>query len=104
MASGEFLALLTLDEEISLIRMMDEFPGLLDEICKSLEPHRLTYFLTEFAALFHRYFNLGTKIPEHRIVSGNRDLSLARLLLVQGIRQIIATGLELMGIHSPEKM
>jgi arginyl-tRNA synthetase len=103
-ASGEFLALLTLDEEISLIRMMDEFPGLLDEICKSLEPHRLTYFLTEFAALFHRYFNLGTKIPEHRIVSGNRDLSLARLLLVQGIRQIIATGLELMGIHSPEKM
>jgi len=99
-----FLALLTLDEEISLMRMMAEFPGLLEEICKSLEPHRLTYFLTDFAAVFHRYFNLGTKFPEHRIVSVNRDLSLARLFLAQGVRQIIATGLDLMGIESPEKM
>ncbi|MBW2094987.1 MAG: arginine--tRNA ligase [Deltaproteobacteria bacterium] len=99
-----FLALLTLDEEISLMRMMAEFPGLLEEICKSLEPHRLTYFLTDFAAVFHRYFNLGTKFPEHRIVSVNRDLSLARLFLAQGVQQIIATGLDLMGIESPEKM
>lgn len=98
------LALLTLDEEVSLMRMMAEFPGLLEEICKSLEPHRLTYFLTDFAAVFHRYFNLGTKFPEHRIVSGNKDLSLARLVLAEGVRQIIATGLELMGIESPEKM
>jgi len=99
-----FLALLTLDEEISLMRMMAEFPGLLEEICKSLEPHRLTYFLTDFAAVFHRYFNLGTKFPEHRIISGNRDLTLARLFLAEGVRQVIATGLELMGIEAPKKM
>ncbi|RLB16316.1 MAG: arginine--tRNA ligase [Deltaproteobacteria bacterium] len=101
---GAFLKLLTLDEEISLMRMMAEFPGLLEEISKSLEPHRLTYFLTDFAGAFHRYFNLGTKFPEHRIVSGNRDLSLARLFLVQGVQQIIATGLGLMGVNSPERM
>jgi arginyl-tRNA synthetase len=98
------LALLTLEEEISLVRMMAEFPGLLADICKSLEPHRLTYFLTDFAAVFHRYFNLGTKIPEHRIVSERTDLSLARLFLAKGVRQIIATGLDLMGIDAPEKM
>lgn len=98
------LALLTLDEEVFLMRMMAEFPGLLEEICMSLEPHRLTYFLTDFAAAFHRYFNLGTKFPEHRIVSANMDLSLARLFLAGAVRQIIATGLELMGVEAPEKM
>jgi arginyl-tRNA synthetase len=99
-----FLELLTLEEEISLMRMMAEFPGLLAEVSKSLEPHRLTYFLTDFAAGFHRYFNLGTKIPDHRIVSGNRDLSLGRLFLAKAVRQIVATGLGLMGIEAPEKM
>jgi len=102
--SDGFLSRLILDEEISLIRIMDEFPGLLEDICKSLEPHRLTYYLTDLAALFHRYFNLGTKFSEHRIVSENRELSVARLFLADGVRQIIATGLELMGIHAPEKM
>ena len=101
---GELLALLVLDEEIQLVRMMAEFPGLLEEICRSLEPHRLTYFLTDFAAVFHRYFNLGTKFPEHRIVSSKKDLSIARLFLAQGIRQVIATGLDLMGIDAPERM
>jgi arginyl-tRNA synthetase len=76
----------------------------LEEACRSLEPHRLTYFLTDFAAAFHRYFNLGTKFPEHRIISEEQDVSLARLFLVQGVRQIIATGLELMGIETPERM
>ena len=102
--SAGLLARLVLDEEITLMRMMAEFPAVLEEACRSLEPHRLTYFLTDFAAAFHRYFNLGTKFPEHRIISEEQDVSLARLFLVQGVRQIIATGLELMGIETPERM
>jgi arginyl-tRNA synthetase len=95
---------LVLDEEISMIRMMAEFPVLLEDICRSLEPHRLTYYLTDLAALFHRYFNLGTKFPEHRIVTEDKVLSKARLFLASGVKQIIATGLELLGIHAPHKM
>jgi len=95
---------LVLDEEISLIRMMAEFPILVEDVCESLEPHRLTYYLTNLAALFHRYFNLGTKFPEHRIVAEDRALSEARLFLALGVKQIIATGLGLLGIHAPRKM
>lgn len=98
------LSKLVLDEEIALIRLMAEFPGLLEDIAKSLEPHRLTYYLTDLAGVFHRYFNLGTKYPEHRIVSENKMLSEARLFLAEGVRQVVATGLELLGIHAPEKM
>lgn len=95
---------LTLDEELAMIRSMADFPTLLREISASLEPHRLTYYLTDLAALFHRYFNLGTKIPECRVVTSDAGLTQARLTLVAGVQTVIANGLRLLGIDAPEKM
>jgi arginyl-tRNA synthetase len=95
---------LVLEEELALIRAMAGFPSLLKEICVALEPHRLTYYLTDLAALFHRYFNLGTKISDHRIITRDKALSQARLFLAEGIRTVIANGLKLLGIEAPEKM
>ena len=95
---------LTLNEEMVLIRLMAEFPSLLEDICKTFEPHRLTYYLTELASSFHRYFNLGTKIPEHRIVCKDKALSQARLFLAEAVRIILYNGLKLLGISAPERM
>jgi len=95
---------LVLDEEMGLIRYMAEFPSLLEDICASFEAHRLTYYLTELAARFHRYFNLGTKIPENRIVGSDESLSQARLFLADAVRTVIYNGLRLLGINAPEKM
>lgn len=95
---------LRLDEEHALLRKMAEFPDLLEDIAASLEPHRLTYYLGELAAVFHRYFNMGTKNPECRIVTDDVILSGARLLLVQAVRTVLANGLALMGITAPERM
>jgi arginyl-tRNA synthetase len=95
---------LTLDEEMDLIRLLEEFPSLLEDICLSFEAHRLTYYLTELAAQFHRYFNLGTKISENRIVTSDRDLTQARLVLSEGVKIVINTGLNLLGVNAPERM
>jgi len=95
---------LDLDEELSLIRLMAEFPVLLDEISKAMEPHRMTYYLTELASLFHKYFNLGTKDPEKRIVGVDKAVSQARLCLAEGVRTVLWSGLDLMGIHAPQRM
>ncbi len=95
---------LVLDEEMTLIRLLTEFPSLLEDISITLEVHRLTYYLTELAASFHRYFNLGTKIAEKRIVTSNKTLSQARLLLAQAIRTVLYNGLTLLGINAPERM
>ncbi|HBF42778.1 MAG TPA: arginine--tRNA ligase [Desulfobacteraceae bacterium] len=100
----DVLELLVLDEEMDLIRIMAGFPSLLQDICRALEPHRLTYYLTSLATSFHRYFNLGTKAPEHRIITRNRDVTLARLSLAEAIRIVIANGLDLLGVSAPEKM
>jgi arginyl-tRNA synthetase len=100
----DILKRLTLDEEINLIRLMDEFPSLLNEICISFDAHRLTYYLADLASQFHKYFNLGIKNSENRIVTSDTGLSQARLILVDAVRIVIKTGLNLLGVSAPEKM
>jgi len=95
---------LVLEEELALIRLMADFPNLLEDIGRTLEPHRLTYYLAELASLFHRYFNLGTKESEKRIVGEDLALSQARLCLIEGLRIVLSNGLRLLGIHAPERM
>lgn len=95
---------LALDEEMALIRLLTEFPALLEEISTALEPHRLTYYLAQVAALFHRYFNLGTKNPQYRVVAKDPLVTQARLCLAEAVRIVIANGLRLLGITAPEKM
>jgi len=95
---GPTLQRLVLDEEISLIRKMAEFPSLIQEIACAIEPHRLTYYLTELAGSFHRYYN------KHRIITDDKTLSQARLFLSLGVKIVIKNGLSLLGISTPEKM
>lgn len=95
---------LMLEEETGLIRAMAEFPILLQDICRSLEPHRLTYYLTDLAAKFHKYFNLGTKHSDCRVVGDDTLMSQQRLHLVDAIRITLANGLRLLGVESPERM
>jgi arginyl-tRNA synthetase len=102
--TDKILDRLELDEEMALIRLLAQFPNLLEEICRTLEPHRLTNYLTELASFFHRYFNLGTRRPENRVVNQDKSLSQARLFLVEAVRIVLYNGLSLLGIDAPERM
>ncbi len=95
---------LVLEPELTLIRTMSDFPSLLADISRKLEPHRLTYYLAELAASFHSYFNLGTKTPEYRIVTPDREVSRSRLFLAKAVKIVIANGLKLLGVEPPERM
>jgi arginyl-tRNA synthetase len=95
---------LEMEEEFALIRKMAEFPALLEEIAASFEAHRLTYYLGDLAGAFHRYFNMGNKDPDYRILTADPEVSGARLLLVQAVKTVIANGLALMGVTAPERM
>jgi len=98
------LARLELEDEKALIRFLADFPVLLESIALHFEPHRLTYYLTELAALFHRYFNLGNKEPQARIITADKELSLARLSLAEAVRVVLRNGLTLLGSNAPERM
>ena len=100
MEGGGFdcLALLALPEELQLIKLLGEYPCVLEGSARHLEPHRMTYYLHELVSLFHSYYN------RNRILSDDPNLTTARLYLALGIRAVIRNALELLGVHAPEKM
>ena len=95
---ASFGASLTLPEELDLIKKLDNFTALLESAARTLEPHRLTYYLDELAAQFHSYYNRNKVITEDLQVSGDR------LLLVSATRQVINICLTLLGVSAPERM
>ena len=69
------------------------------------EPHRVAFFVHDLASAFHRFWNRGNMEPDLRfIVDEDRELTLARAALVQGVATVIASGLEVMGVEPVEEM
>ncbi|MEA1921641.1 MAG: arginine--tRNA ligase [Pseudomonadota bacterium] len=95
---SSFAASLTLPEELDLIKKLDNFTALLESAARTLEPHRITYYLDELAAQLHSYYNRNKVITDDLQVSGDR------LLLVGAIRQVIKICLTLLGVSALEKM
>jgi arginyl-tRNA synthetase len=92
------LSPLTAPEEVRLMKMLAQFPEVIEGAARSLEPHRLPYYLTELAGEFHRYYN------KYRILGMPDPTSQARFALAQAVKTVIKTGLNLLGVSAPEKM
>jgi arginyl-tRNA synthetase len=92
------LSFLKEDEEISIIKKILQYPMVFEGAALSLEPHRITYYLQELAGHFHAYYN------RHRIISEDRGLSAARLCLCKSVQIALEDGLNILGVHAPERM
>jgi arginyl-tRNA synthetase len=64
----------------------------------ALEPHRLTSYLQDMAGIFHSYYN------KHRIISDDKEMTKARVLLVKVIQGVVRSALGLLGIAAPTEM
>jgi arginyl-tRNA synthetase len=92
------LAPLRLAEEQALLKRLVGFPDLVAGAAHALEPHRVAYWLAELAGLFHPYYRA------HRVLQEDRGLMLARLALCTAVGQVVANGLDLLGVTAPERM
>jgi arginyl-tRNA synthetase len=92
------LGLLTLPEEIDLIKAITRFPEVVEGAALTLEPHRLTFYLNDLAGLFHSYYN------KNKVVSDDGPLTGARLFLVTSVRTVLKNALMMLGVTAPEKM
>ncbi len=89
---------LELGEELGLIKKVLRFPHLIESMARSLEPHRLTYYLQELAAAFHSYYN------HYRVLVEDQVLREARLALAKGVQVVVREGLRLLGVDAPHSM
>ncbi|RJQ52221.1 MAG: arginine--tRNA ligase [Nitrospiraceae bacterium] len=92
------LALLTENEELSLIKKLLQYPMVFEGAALSCEPHRITYYLQELAGMFHSYYN------KHRVISDNEELTNARLCLCRAVQIVLKEGLSMLGVSAPERM
>jgi arginyl-tRNA synthetase len=91
--------------ELSLMRRLALYPRLLEGAALAHEPHRIAFYLYELASDFHAQWNRGKDMPHLRFIMQNdREMTLARLALVQGVVTVLASGLATLGVDAPEEM
>jgi arginyl-tRNA synthetase len=96
-----------LDEaaELALMRRVALFPRLVEAAAASHEPHRIAFYLYELASDFHALWTKGKDAPHLRfIIQNDREITLARLALVQGVVTVLACGLAVLGVGAPDEM
>lgn len=96
--SSENLNLLAAKEEQNLLKKLYEFPNEILYSAENFEAHRITTYLEELAALFHRFYT------ECRIIGSEKKLAEARIALCIAVQTVIRNGLSILGVNAPDKM
>ncbi|MER5350794.1 arginine--tRNA ligase [Kitasatospora sp. NPDC002551] len=94
--------LLATEWESDLLGQLGEFPRVLATAGELREPHRVARYLEELAGTYHRFYDNCQILPK-----GDEevtDLTHARLWLADATRTVIANGLTLLGVSTPERM
>ncbi len=94
----EDLVLLDKPEEISLIRHLAGFTGIIKDAVKKYDPSQLTHYVLELASEFHKFYNAC------RVKSEDIPLSRARLAVCKATEITIKNALTIIKVSAPESM
>lgn len=83
-------------DERTLVRKLGEYAEVVDKATAELMPHHICTYLYELAQEFNRFYE------KNRVIGDNREA--VRLGLVKAYADTLNCGLELLGIHAPERM
>lgn len=97
--------LLTAREDIAMIKTLSEWPRQVEVAAEAREPHRLSYYLYHVASVFHGLWTKGRDDAELRFIYPNDEQkTLAKYALIQGMANVIASGLDVFGVKPLEEM
>ena len=94
----------TLDQptEAALLAGLADYPRVVAQAAQLREPHRIARYLESLAGLFHKWYDSCRVTPlgdeEPGAVHGSR------LVLDRATAQVLANGLELLGVSAPDRM
>ncbi|KQY49393.1 arginine--tRNA ligase [Lysobacter sp. Root494] len=86
------------DSARELVTTLLRYPDVVETAGRDLEPHQIAVYLLELAQTFQTYYN------DHQFLVDDPNLRDARLVLALATRQVLANGLELLGVSAPEMM
>ena len=92
-------------DDIELIKIVSNFPRIIEQSAIYREPHRLAFYLKDLASSFHSYWNLGNENADLKVINKEDiNVSRARLALIRSVGITIAEGLNLLGIEALEEL
>jgi arginyl-tRNA synthetase len=86
------------DDEMALLKRLGQYPELIQTAARELAPHQVSHYLYELAREFHSWYNT------HKTLVEDENIRNARLALSMAIKQVLANGLQLLGIRAPDSM
>ena len=92
------------NDEIKILKKVSQWPKCIDAASTKLEPHRIPVYLYELASEFHSYWNLGKQQPEKRFINDQKNISPDKLVFLKAISNVIKSGMNIVGVDTPEKM
>ncbi len=92
------------NDEIKILKKLSEWPKCIDSASNKLEPHRIPVYLYDLASEFHSYWNLGKQFPEKRFINDQNTVSPDKLIFLKAISNVIKTGMDIVGVDTPNQM
>lgn len=91
-------SLLANEDEKHIASTLSNFSNVIAEAGKQARPHHIAKYVIELSQAFNNYY------VRNKIIQEDKNLQSARLALISSIKEVLATGLKLLGIESPERM
>ena len=92
------------NDEIKIIKKISQWPKCVEVASNKLEPHRIPVYLYELASDFHSYWNMGKNDQNKRFINKDKKVLDDKIVLLKAISNVIKSGMDIVGVHSPEKM
>jgi arginyl-tRNA synthetase len=92
------------NDEIKILKKIAEWPKCIEAASLRLEPHRIPVYLYELASEFHSYWNLGKDDHSKRFINDKREITNDKLVLLKITSNVIKSGMNIVGVNTPEKM
>ena len=92
------------NEEIKLFKKISEWPKCVEVSSEKLEPHRISVYLYELASEFHSYWNMGKEDVSKRFIDQDNTIKMEKLVFLKSIANTLKTGMNILGVDTPEKM
>ena len=92
------------NHEIKILKKIAEWPKCIEAASLRLEPHRIPVYLYELSSEFHSYWNMGKDDPSKRFINDQKKIPNDKLVFLKVISNVIRSGMNIVGVETPEKM
>ncbi|MDB9983184.1 arginine--tRNA ligase [Candidatus Pelagibacter sp.] len=92
------------NDEIKILKKIAEWPKCIEAASLRLEPHRIPVYLYELSSEFHSYWNMGKDDLSKRFINNQKKIPNDKLVFLKVISNVIRSGMDIVGVDTPQKM